>query len=255
MTSSATSTVRHTLGRIARRVGLRRSGPATTTSHAASSGGVRSHDGPVPTVAWVHPPDGGDPQVRVRVLQDLLALFPAGRLVDLGCGTGMFSVGALEMGWRATAVDARTERMLMTPGIDWVQHDVRTYDVSGFDVIALIGLLYHLELADQLDLLRRCSSTVTILDTHHSNRPRVFEGGYAGHTFREIPEEDPDRLAATPTASWGNMTSFWATQPDLVRMLLDSGFGRVLALVPPNLPDRTFYLCLPKRAGVPADAG
>jgi hypothetical protein len=28
-------------------------------------------------------------------------------------------------------------------------------------------------------------------------------------------------------------------------MLEDCGFRTILALVPPNLPNRTFYLCLP----------
>lgn len=164
----------------------------------------------------------------------------------------MFSVAAHELGWQVTAVDARRERMLMTPGIEWIQHDVRDYDVSGFDLIALIGLLYHLELPDQLDLLRRCSQTVTILDTHHSNRPKIVEGGYAGHTLRELPDDRADQLASTPTAAWGNLTSFWATQPELVRMILDCGFARVLALVPPTLKDRTFYLCLPKQPQPPS---
>jgi hypothetical protein len=31
-------------------------------------------------------------------------------------------------------------------------------------------------------------------------------------------------------------------------MLNDCGFETVLALVPPTLRNRTFYLCLPKRA-------
>jgi hypothetical protein len=200
-----------------------------------------------PKIEWHHPANGGDPDVRVGVFRDLLALFPAARLLDLGCGTGLFSVAAQEMGWQATAVDARDERMLKTPGIDWVKHDVRTYDVSGFDLIALIGLLYHLEFADQMDLLRRCSGTVTVLDTHHSNRPTTIQGGYSGHIFNELPADKADELAATPTAAWGNLTAFWATQPELTRMLHDAGYRRVLALVPPNLPDRTFYLCLPRR--------
>ena len=248
MVRGAVRRVRRAAGAVLRRLGLRKN-PATTPRTIVTA------TTPRPRVAWQHPPHGGDPQLRVGVFQDLLALFPPGRLLDLGCGTGLFSVAAMEMGWKATAVDARSERMLMTPGIDWVQHDVRTYDVSGFDVIALIGLLYHLELSDQLDLLRRCSNTVTILDTHHSNRPTITESGYAGHTFHELPEEQADQLAATPTAAWGNLTAFWATQPDLGRMLHDAGFGRVLALIPPNLPDRTFYLCLPKRAAMPAATG
>jgi SAM-dependent methyltransferase len=239
--------IRRGVGSVLRRLGLRKA-PATAPRTVVTS------TTPRPSVAWQHPPNGGDPGLRVGVFRDLLALFPPGRVLDLGCGTGLFSVAAMEMGWKATAVDARSERMLMTPGIDWVQHDVRTYDVSGFDVIALIGLLYHLELPDQLDLLGRCSGTVTILDTHHSNRPTTTESGYAGHTFHELPEAQADQLAATPTAAWGNLTAFWATQPDLARMLHDAGFGRVLALIPWNLPDRTFYLCLPKRGAAAAAA-
>lgn len=153
------------------------------------------------------------------------------------------------MGWVVTGVDARTVRMPMTSGITWVQQDIRETDVTGYDLILLMGLLYHLELDDQLELLRRCSATVTILDTHHSNSPTHAEGGYAGHTFREIPPDHPTSLAETPTAAWGNATSFWATQPDLVRMLHDCGFETILALVPPTLRNRTFYLCLPSGRG------
>ncbi len=233
-------TLRRTAGSIARRVGLKRSRPAPTRQRLAADS---------PAIAWTYPEGGGSFDQRVDVFRRLLALFPAGHLVDLACGTGIFSIAAHEMGWDVTAVDARTERMPMTPGIAWVQQDVREVDVTGYDVIALLGLLYHLELPDQIALLQRCSATVTILDTHHSVRPTHVEGGYAGHTFRELPPDREDQLAATPTAAWGNLTSFWATQPDLVRLLQDCGFETVLALVPPNLPDRTFYVCLPPRRG------
>jgi hypothetical protein len=206
-----------------------------------------------PPIAWTHPPNGGSFEQRGQVVRQLLSIVPPGRLVDLACGSGIYSIVAQEMGWQVTAVDARTVRMPMTPGITWVEQDIRETDVTGYDVILLLGLLYHLELPDQLDLLRRCSGAVTILDTHHSNRPTHVEGGYAGHTFGELPEGHDTDLAGTPTAAWGNATSFWPTQPDLVRMLQDCGFATVLALVPPNLPDRTFYLCLPARRS-PVDA-
>jgi SAM-dependent methyltransferase len=247
MAGDTMTAVRRRAGWVARRLGLRRPRTASNASSATDSSAA-SGAGAL-TVGWI--PSGGDPTSRLGIFRDLLAFFPAGRMLDLGCGTGMFSVAAHELGWQVSAVDARRERMLMTPGIEWIQHDVRDYDVSGFDLIALIGLLYHLELPDQLDLLRRCSQTVTILDTHHSNRPKIVEGGYAGHTFRELPDDRADQLASTPTAAWGNLTSFWATQPELVRMILDCGFARVLALVPPTLQDRTFYLCLPKRPQPP----
>jgi hypothetical protein len=228
--------LRRSAGSIARRLGLRRPRPAPAPAPAGD---------PRPSITWTFPAGGGSFDQRVEVFRSLLGLFPPGRLLDLACGTGIFAIAAHDMGWDVTASDARTERMPMTPGIAWVQQDVRDVDVSGYDVVTVLGILYHLELPDQLDLLRRCSRTITILDTHHSLRPTHFEGGYAGHTFRELPEGREEELAATPTAAWGNQTSFWATQPDLVRMLGDCGFGTVMALVPPNLPNRTFYVCLP----------
>jgi hypothetical protein len=206
-----------------------------------------------PKIEWQYDPDRGGFEGREAILRELLALFPTGRLLDLACGNGVFSIAAQDMGWHVTAVDARTVRMPMTPGIEWVQQDVRETEIVGYDVVLLMGLLYHMELADQLDLLRRCSGTVTILDTHHSTAPTHLEGGYAGHTFNELPPDHPTSLEDAPRAAWGNPTSFWATQPALVRILEDCGFGTVLALVPPTLRNRTFYLCLPKRANAGVD--
>jgi hypothetical protein len=227
--------------RVARLLGIRPVGPAATATPETAS------KPPRPKIDWIYDNSRGSFEGRETILRELLALFPPGRLVDLACGNGMYSIAANDLGWDVTAVDARIVRMPMTPGITWVQQDVRETDVSGFDVVLLMGLLYHMELGDQLDLLRRCSHTVTILDTHHSTSPTHEEGGYAGHTFREIPEDHPTSLEDSPRAAWGNATSFWATQPDLVRMLYDCGFGTVLALVPPTLPNRTFYVCLPRK--------
>jgi hypothetical protein len=232
--------LRRSAANVARRLGFRSSRPASLPAAKAPAP-------PRPSVEWAYPEGGGSFEHREAVLREILALFPPGRLLDLACGNGMYAVAAHQMGWQVMAVDVRTVRMPMTPGITWVEQDIRETDVAGYDVILLMGLLYHLELADQLDLLRRCSGTVTILDTHHSNLPSHLEGGYAGRTYKELPEGREAELAATPTAAWGNVTSFWATQPDLVRMLHDCGFGTILALVPPNLPNRSFYLCLPRR--------
>jgi hypothetical protein len=227
--------------RVARRLGLR---PTTPPKAAAAKGDPKPAR---PKIDWVYDKSRGGFEGREAILRELLALFPPGRLVDLACGNGVFSIAAHDMGWEVTAVDARTVRMPMTAGINWIQQDVRETDVGPYDVILLMGLLYHMELADQMDLLRRCSHAVTILDTHHSTSPTHEENGYAGHTFHEIPDDHPTSLKESPRAAWGNATSFWATQPDLVRLLYDCGFGTVLALVPPTLPNRTFYLCLPRQ--------
>ena len=143
---------------------------------------------------------------------------------------------ALELGWAVTAVDARTERMPMTDGIEWVQSDLRDYEIGDFEAISMLGILYHLELKDQLDLLERCAGTMTILDTHVALEAEVNEGGYEGRFYTEPPDTMP--------SSWINPTSFWPTEDSLVRMLHESGYRFVFKLVPPPMTlDRTWYLC------------
>jgi hypothetical protein len=181
---------------------------------------------------------------RLTTFRDILRPLRPGRLLDLGTGHGAFAEISRELGWVVTAVDARTDRMPMTAGIDWRQADVRTFDVTGYDCIALLGLLYHLEFADVRDLLRRCAGTPTILDTHTARSVDRVDDGYEGRTFTEITDYTPERLATTSTASWGNPTSWWPTRPALVRLLRDSGYRTILVLDPPTAIDRTFYLCL-----------
>jgi len=191
-------------------------------------------------------PRPSDPDVgqrRLDTFRRILGAMPPGRLLDLGAGHGAFSLIGQELGWDVTAVDARTDRMPPVDGIRWVQADARSFDVSGYDCIALLGLLYHLELADQRDLLKRCAGTPTILDTHHSLRTVVTVDGWEGRFFQE-PGETAEERAQVPTASWGNPESFWPTRSSLVRMLHEAGYSTVLALEPPILRDRTFYLCL-----------
>lgn len=182
--------------------------------------------------------------VRLEIFRALLDQFTPGRLLDLACGHGKFSLLARDAGWKVTGVDVRTERWPDVNGIDWVESDIRSYEIGDeHDCIAILGLLYHLELGDQIELLRRCSHRPTIVDTHVSLRPTTTVDGYEGHFF------DEGDLTA-PTASWGNPTSFWPTEGGLVRMLYAAGYGSIYRHVPAYQPDRTFWLCLPS-AGSP----
>ena len=196
---------------------------------------------------WPSPPsmvmaDGTDR--RLEIFRDILRPLRPGKLVDLGTGHGAFAIIAKDLGWEVTAVDARTVRMPMVAGIEWVHADVREFDISGFDCISLLGLLYHLEYADVRALLQRCAGTPTILDTHTARKVDQVVDGYEGQAFREIEDYSPERLADTPTASWGNESSWWPTRQALVRLLQDVGFQTILVLDPPTQADRTFYLCL-----------
>ena len=195
-----------------------------------------------------------DSNYRLEVVVELLKNLKPGRLLDLACGHGSVSIMASKLGWDVTAVDVRTQRMPKVEGIRWLQGDVREFPIGPgeYDCIALLGLLYHLELKDVVELMRRCSSTPTIVDTHVSLNPTHEEMGYRGELFDELAGRTPEQHAASNTASWGNFVSFWPDEESLIRIFTDVGFASVLKLSPSYRADRTFYLCLPP-SGVELD--
>jgi hypothetical protein len=183
---------------------------------------------------------------RLTVFRKLLGMFPPGRLIDLGAGDGRFSTEAADQGWEVVAVDARNDRRPDDPRLTWLEQDVRSVDLAGFDLILILGLFYHLTPTDQLDLLERCAGRPLIIDTHldtgRSRHPlsehrvevtRGFEG-------RFYPEPE------TPLASVGNRYSFWPTRASFRRMLRERGFS-VQEFEPEIDIDRHFFLALPIR--------
>lgn len=189
--------------------------------------------------------DKGD--VRFRWFDRMLGLFPPGRLIDLGAGHGAFARRAADQGWEVTALDARGDRYPEDDRIEWLIGDVRQADLAAYDVIACLGLWYHLTLDDQLQLLERASGTPMILDTHTANdhptnhplSEPVEQRGYAGRLYQE-----PDQSTHSP-ASWGNEQSFWPRPRALYRMLGEAGYD-VLTATPWYEATRTFFLCLPR---------
>jgi len=186
---------------------------------------------------------------RTDIYERILEQFRPGRLADLGAGHGTFSILAAEKGWEVTAIDARTERFPDDPRVTWVHSDVREADLSGFDLVVCLGLFYHLTLADQLDLLKRCSGTPLLIDTHLAVGVSTFplseevsSDGYTGRLF--------DEVLSSALASWVNEKSFWPDRESFWKMLEDNGYGIIMTVEPWYLPDRTFFLCLP---GAPAD--
>jgi hypothetical protein len=171
--------------------------------------------------------------------------------VDLGAGHGAFSVRAADAGWEVTAVDARTTRFPDDPRIRWVHQDVRHTELQGYDLIANLGLFYHLTLDDQLALLDRAIGTPMILDTHvatdaphrYNLSEPVRQRGYDGRLYSEPRAGDDSPGAAR--AAWGNASSFWATPTALHQMLDDRGWD-VYTLTPFYLSTRTFFLCYPR---------
>jgi hypothetical protein len=184
---------------------------------------------------------------RYRLFDTMLSWFAPGTLLDLGAGHGAFSMRAADAGWKVTAVDARTERFPDDQRVTWVHEDVRETSLDGYDVIANLGLFYHLTLADQLSLLDRAAGTPMILDTHIAvKNPSGFNltepltpDGYRGRLYDEA------NIQHEATASWGNLSSFWPTPRALYRMLNERGWD-VFTATPYYQPSRAFFLCTPR---------
>lgn len=193
-----------------------------------------------------------------NIFRTLLAPLTPGRLLDLGAGKGNFALSAAYLGWQVTAVDARTVRWPDADAepdpvvaerirsIRWVQGDVRDFPIAqgDYELICILGLLHHLEVADQATLLRRCAGTLLLLDTRIA--PAIVDrvDGHEGMLIREHGQtrEEQDQVA---TAAWGNAVSFQHTEESLLRLLRDCGYPQVMPMRPPHRPDYTFYLCLP----------
>lgn len=203
-----------------------------------------------------------------NIFRALLAPLKPGRMLDLGAGKGNFSLSAAEKGWQVTAVDARTVRWPdaeseqdpqmadLIRSVQWVQADVRAFPINrgDFDLICILGLLHHLEVPDQIELVTRCAGTPLVIDTRIAPAIVDREGEYEGIVIREHGETREER-DEVPTASWGNPTSFRHTEESLVRLLRNCGFPQVLMMRPPHRRDYTFYLALPRDKGDSGEAG
>jgi len=195
-------------------------------------------------------------RLRTGIFRFLLAgaAKEGSRIVDLGAGACLFAKVARDKGHSVTAVDARTSRKPTEQelgSIRFVQSDVREFDINGFDVVLFLGLLYHLDADDQLQMLKKCAragvpviletqayidALVPAAQTQDWARKVVIRGGYEGIVF---PEQD------NPMASIGNRESFWPTESSLLRMMEDAGFETVSVVMPVFLSKygaRRYYL-------------
>ncbi|WP_442577921.1 class I SAM-dependent methyltransferase [Mesorhizobium sp. ASY16-5R] len=174
------------------------------------------------------------------------------RLLDLGAGPCLFARIANRHGFSVTAVDARmpwtaadieagrgsagSGAVFKDDEFVFIQKDLREVDdLSGFDVIACIGVLYHLPFADQRNLLARCAGRAMVIDTeiYDASRipetevdrfqPATVEGGYSGAFCREQGQV---------YSSHGDAFSFWFDENSILRFFADAGFSRVTVVEP-----------------------
>lgn len=173
---------------------------------------------------------------------------PCRTALDLAAGHCKFAILAAELGLTVKAVDARTERVpfdkLSACGITFEQADLNSYafDPSEYDLIFLLGILYHLTLDEQIALLAKCASRPAILDTHYSVKPQTTDRGYEGHIYVEDAKIREDARSAL-----NSERSFWHTPESLSRLLYDAGYRTVRKVEPEVDPQarRSFYVCEP----------
>jgi SAM-dependent methyltransferase len=187
-----------------------------------------------------------------RVMQltaDLTSLpFDELRILDLGCGEGVYAIEAGLRGAEVVGLDARTERMDQgaavaerhgLANVTFRQEDVRqvTREAHGeFDVVYCLGLLYHLDAPDLFSVLANVQTLcrrMLIIDTLISLDPTAeveYRGrGYEGDWVREHEDDDPDEVRrARLLRSIDNTHAFRLTRGALVRALHELGFSSVL---------------------------
>jgi SAM-dependent methyltransferase len=180
------------------------------------------------------------------------------RILDLGCGEGVYAIEAGLRGADVVALDARTARMADgarcaerhgLANVTFRQEDVRglSRDTHGeFDVVYCLGLLYHLDGPDLFSLLERIHELcrdVLIVDTLVSlqggaelaHRDSVYEGEW----WREHDDEDSAEVRrGRVLRSIDNTFAFRLTRDSLVRALHDAGFSSVLQCHAPPEPGK-----------------
>jgi SAM-dependent methyltransferase len=196
------------------------------------------------------------------------------RIIDLGCGDGVYAIEAGLRGAEVLAIDARSQHMERAQacaarnGLDNVSfrlEDVRqvSRETHGaFDVVYCLGILYHLDAPEVFELLEAMYETcerLLVVDTfisleHPWPTPReparvwgrgadlevtYREGVYSGERLREHEDEDSEEVRRTRVLrSIDNTFSFRFTKTSLVRALHDVGFSTVSECHSPPEPGK-----------------
>ena len=178
------------------------------------------------------------------------------RVLDLGCGEGLFALEAALHGARVTAIDARDQRMaagralaaeLALADLEFIRADIRSYPFEKhgpFDVVLFLGLMYHLDAPALFDVTYRAaaaSARSMIVDTHFApaadETVRHGRETYHGWTYREHRvDEHPAVRRSRLLASFANESSLWLTPDSLFALLRHAGFPTVLQCHVPLQP-------------------
>jgi predicted RNA methylase len=172
-------------------------------------------------------------------------------ILDLGCGEGVYAIEAALRGAQVLAVDARTERMREGAAVAarhglgnlrFAQEDVRRVSRGKFDVVLMLGILYHLDMPDALDVLANVHAMcagLLVVDTLVALAPDTEFRGYRGQRVREHADDDPAEVRRSrQLKSIDNAMSFRFAKDSLVRALKDVGFTTVVECHAPLEPGK-----------------
>jgi 2-polyprenyl-3-methyl-5-hydroxy-6-metoxy-1,4-benzoquinol methylase len=181
----------------------------------------------------------------MQITRDLAGRpFPNLRILDLGCGEGVYTIEAGLRGAEVLALDARSQRMDQGAAcaerqglthVRFIKGDVRqvTREALGsFDVVYLLGLLYHLDAPDLFHVLENVYALCTVMlmiDTLISltveTRVEWRNQTYQGRRCREHDDKDTEELRRSRVLkSIDNTFSFRFTKRSLLSALHNVGF-------------------------------
>jgi SAM-dependent methyltransferase len=169
------------------------------------------------------------------------------RILDLGCGEGVYAIEAGLRGAEVVALDARAQRMTQGAAcaerhglrnVRFLQEDVRrvTREAFGsFDVVYFLGLLYHLDAPDVFSVLENvkdlCAGLLavdTLISQTEDSQVEWRGQVYPGQRCREHDDGDTgDMRRSRVLQSIDNTWSFRFTRESLLRAIRDVGFTSV----------------------------
>jgi 2-polyprenyl-3-methyl-5-hydroxy-6-metoxy-1,4-benzoquinol methylase len=219
-------------------------------------------------------PPAADWRLRriVQVATDLLGKpLSEARVLDLACLEGHYGLEFAMHGATVVGIEVResniikaryAQQELRLKNIRFIQDDVRNLSraqLGGFDIVICSGILYHLDVPDVFDFVRRmhdiCDRLV-VIDTQIALKARasVSDGG---HTYYGLRYKEHDERADRETkykdlwSSVDNVESFWFTHPSLCNLIADTGFTSMLRVEDPGMPetgiDRQTYVAVKSR--------
>jgi tRNA (mo5U34)-methyltransferase len=193
--------------------------------------------------------------IRPVLEQALAAAGPQASVLDVGCNEGWFAHQALELGAaRAVGVDVRASNIRRAEllrrhfGIDDARlsfqhagvHELDPDSLGTFDVVLVLGLIYHLE--DPIGALRvarrLCRGTVVVESQLTSHNEPIKMGWGQTEVFYDVathwaaflepaPEQEDDGNAL---ASFGGVVSLVPNRAALLQAIEVAGFRDVRML-------------------------